>query len=59
VLCLVWVVAFDHGQVDAGVVADLPGRARQAGTGLCVMGGGDAGHDRHVERSREGCALRN
>jgi hypothetical protein len=26
-LCLLWVVAFDHRQVDAGFVADSPGRA--------------------------------
>jgi hypothetical protein len=31
--CLLWVVAFDHRQVDA-VFADPPARAQQAGAGL-------------------------
>ena len=38
--CLLWVVAFDHRQVDAGVFADPPARAQQAGAGLRVLGGG-------------------
>ena len=43
VLSLLWVVAFDHRQVDAGVVPDPPGCPQQDGAGLSIMRGRGAG----------------
>ncbi len=50
-MCLAWIVAFDHGQVDAAGSADPLGRAEQAGADVRILNGGagepfqGGGHD--------------